>query len=199
VGNTIQLLKAGYTPYEFYVYQQVYGQNGIPLNGVYVDRNGNGSTVDDKYLYKHPNPTVFMGFNSNLQYGKWNLGFTLRANIDNYVYNAVQASNGAYAGLKFQGYLNNLPNSILKTQFSNYQLYSDYYVENASFLRMDNANLTYNFGKLAGLSNLRATFNVQNVFVITKYTGLDPEISSGIDNNIYPRPRVFSLGLNASF
>lgn len=199
VGNTIQLLKAGSTPYEFYVYQQVYGQNGRPLNGVYVDRNGNGSTVDDKYLYKHPNPTVFMGFNSNLQYGKWNLGFTLRANIDNYVYNAVQASNGAYAGLKFQGYLNNLPNSILKTGFSNYQLYSDYYVENASFLRMDNANLTYNFGRLAGLNNLRATFNVQNVFVVTKYTGLDPEISSGIDNNIYPRPRVFSLGLNASF
>jgi len=199
VGNTIQILKSGLTPYEFYVFQQVYGQNGMPLNGVYVDRNSNGSTVDDKYAYKHPNPSVFMGFNSNLQYGKWNLGFTLRANLGNYVYNAVQASNGAYAGLKFQGYLNNLPNSILKTQFSNYQLYSDYYVENASFLRMDNANLTYNFGKLAGLSNLKATFNVQNVFVVTKYTGLDPEVSSGIDNNIYPRPRVFSLGLNASF
>jgi len=199
VGNTIQILKSGLTPYEFYVFQQVYGQNGMPLNGVYVDRNGNGSTIDDKYAYKHPNPSVFMGFNSNLQYGKWYLGFTLRANLGNYVYNAVQASNGAYAGLKFQGYLNNLPNSILKTNFTNYQLYSDYYVENASFLRMDNANLTYNFGKLAGLSNLKATFNVQNVFVVTKYTGLDPEVSSGIDNNIYPRPRVFSLGLNASF
>jgi TonB-linked SusC/RagA family outer membrane protein len=199
VGNTIQLLKAGYSPYEFYVYQQVYGQNGMPLNGVYVDRNGDGNTINDKYLYKHPNPTVFMGFNSNLSYKKWNVGFTMRANLDNYVYNAVQASNGAYAGLKFQGYLNNLPNSILKTNFTQYQLYSDYYVENASFLRMDNANLSYNFGKIAGLNSFRVTANVQNVFVITNYTGLDPEVSSGIDNNIYPRPRVYSLGVNASF
>jgi hypothetical protein len=123
----------------------------------------------------------------------------MRANLDNYVYNAVQASNGAYAGLKFQGYLNNLPNSILKTNFTQYQLYSDYYVENASFLRMDNANLSYNFGKVAGLNSLRVTANVQNVFVITNYTGLDPEVSGGIDNNIYPRPRVYSLGVNASF
>lgn len=199
VGNTIQLLKAGYTPYQFYVYQQVYGQNGKPLEGVYVDRNGSGSSIDDKYLYKHPNPTVFMGFNSNFSYKQWNLGFTLRANLDNYVYNAVQASNGAYAGLKFQGYLNNIPNSILKTNFQQYQLYSDYYVENASFLRMDNANLTYNFGKIVGLTNLKVSANVQNVFVVTKYTGLDPEVSTGIDNNIYPRPRVFSLGVNASF
>jgi len=199
VGNTIQLLKAGYSPYEFYVYQQVYGQNGNPLDGAYVDRNGNGSTIDDKYLYKHPNPTVFMGFNSSLTYKKWGLGVTMRANLDNYVYNAVQASNGAYAGLKFQGYLNNIPNSILKTNFQQYQLYSDYYVENASFLRMDNANISYNFGKIAGLSNFRVTGNVQNVFVVTKYTGLDPEVSSGIDNNIYPRPRVYSIGVNATF
>ncbi|WP_428330729.1 SusC/RagA family TonB-linked outer membrane protein [Mucilaginibacter sp.] len=199
VGNTIQLLKAGYTPYQFYVYQQVYGPNGKPLEGVYVDRNGNGTTTDDKYLYKQPNPSVFMGFNSNFNYKKWNLGFTLRANLNNYVYNAVQASNAAYAGLKFQGYLSNIPNSILKTNFQQYQLYSDYYVENASFLRMDNANITYNFGKIAGASNLRITANVQNVFVVTKYTGLDPEVSSGIDNNIYPRPRVYSLGLNVTF
>jgi iron complex outermembrane receptor protein len=199
VGNTIQLLKAGYSPYAFYVYQQVYGTNGMPLNGVYVDRNGNGSTLDDKYLYKHPNPTVFMGFNNNINYKQWGLGFTMRANLGNYVYNAVQASNGAYAGLKFQGYLNNIPNSILKTNFQQYQLYSDYYVENASFLRMDNANLSYNFGKVAKVASLKASFNVENVFVITKYTGLDPEISSGIDNNIYPRPRVFSLGVNLTY
>ncbi|HJP62651.1 MAG TPA: TonB-dependent receptor, partial [Mucilaginibacter sp.] len=199
VGNTIQLLKAGYTPYTFYVFQQVYGSNGMPLDGVYVDRNGNGSSLDDKYLYKHPNPTVFMGFNSNFNYKQWGLSFAMRANLGNYVYNAVQASNGAYAGLKFQGYLNNIPNSILKTNFQQYQLYSDYYVENASFLKMDNAALSYNFGKVARTATLRASFNVQNVFVVTKYTGLDPEISSGIDANIYPRPRVFSLGLNLNY
>ncbi|MBS1533263.1 MAG: SusC/RagA family TonB-linked outer membrane protein [Bacteroidetes bacterium] len=199
VGNTIQELKAGYTPYSFYVYQQVYGPTGAPLEGVYVDRNGNGSSLDDKYAYQHPNPTVFMGFNTDFNYKQWGIGFTLRANLGNYVYNAVQASNGAYAGLKFQGYLNNIPNSILQTHFQQYQLFSDYYVENASFLRMDNAFLTYNFGKVVGNASLKASFNVQNVFVVTKYTGLDPEISSGIDNNIYPRPRIYSIGLNLNF
>jgi TonB-linked SusC/RagA family outer membrane protein len=199
VGNTIQLDKAGSTPNSFYVYQQVYGPNGAPLEGVYVDRNGNGSTIDDKYLYKQPNPSVFMGFNSNFNYKKWNMGFTLRSNLGNYVYNAEAASNGAYAGLKFTGYLGNLPTSVLKTNFQQYQLYSDYYVENASFLRMDNANLSYNFGKIAGVANLRVTANVQNVFIITNYTGLDPEVQGGIDNNLYPRPRVYSIGVNATF
>jgi len=199
VGNTIQLYKAGYPPNAFYVYQQVYNASGAPLEAVYVDRNGNGSTIDDKYIYKQPNPSVFIGFNSTFNYKKWNLGFTMRANLGNYVYNAEAASNGAYAGLKFTGYLGNLPASILKTNFQQYQLYSDYYVENGSFLRMDNANLSYNFGKVAKAATLRVTANVQNVFVVTKYTGLDPEVQGGIDNNLYPRPRVFSLGLNLGF
>jgi len=205
VGNTIQVFKAGGAPNAFYVYQQVYGANGAPLEGVYVDRDGNGSTINDKYQYKQPNPAVFMGFNSNFSYKKWNLGFTMRANLGNYTYNAEAASNGAYQGLKFAGYLVNLPSSILKTNFQNYQLYSDYYVENSSFLRMDNANLSYNFGKIAhNLATLRVTFNVSNVFVVTKYTGLDPELppnasTPGIDNNLYPRPRIYSVGLNLGF
>jgi TonB-dependent starch-binding outer membrane protein SusC len=199
VGNTIQIYKAGLAPNAFYVYQQVYGSNGIPLEGVYVDRNGNGSSIDDKYAYKQPNPTVFMGFNSNFNYKKWSLAFTMRANLGNYVYNAESASNGAYAGLKFPLYLDNLPASVLKTNFQQYQLYSDYFVENASFLRMDNANLGYNFGKIAKIGTLRASFNVQNVFVVTKYTGLDPEVQGGIDNNLYPRPRIYSIGLNLGF
>jgi len=199
VGNTIQLYKAGSTPSAFYVYQQVYGPNGMPLEGVYVDRNNSGSTLDDKYIYKQPNPSVFMGFNSNFNYKQWALNFTLRANLGNYLYNAEAASNGAAAGLRFQEHLVNLPSSFLKTNFQQYQLYSDYYVENASFLRMDNANLSYDFGKLAKVGTLRATFNVQNVFVITKYTGLDPEVQGGIDNSLYPRPRVFTLGLNLGF
>jgi iron complex outermembrane receptor protein len=199
VGNTIQLYKAGEARGAFYVYQQVYGANGSPLEGVYVDRNGNGTTIDDKYAYKQPDPRVYMGLNSNFNYKKWNLGFTMRANFDNYVYNGEAASNGAYAGLKFQGYLGNLPTSIMKTNFQQYQLFSDYYVENASFLRMDNANLSYNFGKIAGAANLRVSANVQNVFIITKYTGLDPEVQGGIDNNLYPRPRVYSIGVNLSY
>jgi TonB-linked SusC/RagA family outer membrane protein len=199
VGNTIQIYKSGLPPNAFYVYQQVYGQNGMPLEGVYVDRNGNGSTIDDKYAYKQPNPTVFMGFNSNFNYKKWSLAFTMRANLGNYVYNAEAAANGAYAGIKFPNYLVNLPASILKTNFQQYQLYSDYYVENASFLRMDNANIGYDFGKIDKVGTLRASFNVQNVFVVTKYTGLDPEVNGGIDNNLYPRPRIYSIGLNLGF
>jgi len=199
VGNTIQVDKAGGAPNAFYVFQQVYGTNGAPLEGVYVDRDGNGSSLNDKYQYKQPNPTVFMGFNSNFTYKKWNLGFTMRANLGNYVYNAEAASNGAYQGLKFAGYLVNLPASVLKTNFQNYQLFSDYYVENGSFLRMDNANLSYNFGKIAKVATLRVTANVSNVFLVTKYTGLDPEVNNGIDNNLYPRPRIYSLGLNVGF
>ncbi|NCD69864.1 SusC/RagA family TonB-linked outer membrane protein [Mucilaginibacter agri] len=199
VGNTIQLLKAGATPYAFYVYQQVYGATGTPLEGVYVDRNQSGSTADDKYLYQQPNPKVFMGFNTSVTYKKWTASTSLRANIGNYVYNNVAASTGAYAGFKFSGYLGNLSSSVLDTKFNNYQLFSDYYVQNASFVRMDNANLSYNFGKVAKTATLRVTGNVSNVFVITKYKGLDPEVQGGIDNNFYPRPRVFSLGVNLGF
>jgi iron complex outermembrane receptor protein len=196
VGNTIQLYKAGVAPNAFYVYQQVYGPNGAPLEGVYLDRNNNSSTLDDKYAYEQPNPTWFMGFNSNLKYKNWGLQFTLRSDLGNYVYNAEAASNGAYESIKFPNYLINVPASVLKTNFQLYQLYSDYYVENGSFLRMDNASLSYNFGKIAKVGTLRASFQVSNVFVITKYTGLDPEVNNGIDNNLYPRPRVFSVGLN---
>lgn len=197
VGNTIGLEKAGENPSTFYVYQQVYDQNGLPLEGVYVDRNKNGSSVDDKYLYKQADPKVFMGLNSNFTYKKWNAGFSVRANLGNYLYNAQSAANGAYAGIKFSGYLGNLPSSVLQTQFQQYQLYSDYYVENASFLRMDYATLGYTFGTV-GKHNLRASFNVSNVFVVTKYKGLDPEVNGGVDNNFYPRPRVYTLGLNLS-
>ncbi|SEP34098.1 iron complex outermembrane recepter protein [Mucilaginibacter sp. OK283] len=197
VGNTIGLYKAGQSPSAFYVYQQVYDQNGLPLEGVYVDRNKNGSSSDDKYLYKQSEPKAFMGFNSDFSYKQWNLGFSARANLGNYLYNAQSAANGAYAGLKFSGYLGNLPSSVLQTQFQQYQLYSDYYVENASFVRMDYATLGYTF-HIKGTHNLRASFNVNNVFVITKYKGLDPEVNGGVDNNFYPRPRVYTLGLNLS-
>ncbi|HZX59390.1 MAG TPA: TonB-dependent receptor, partial [Mucilaginibacter sp.] len=199
LGNTIQIYKAGVAPNAFYPFQQVYGANGAPLEGVYVDRNGNGITSDDNYVYKQPNPVVFMGFNSNFSYKNWDLAFTLRADLGNYVYNDVAASNAAYINITYANFLSNLPTSVLKTNFQKQQNYSDYYIENGSFLRMDNINLGYNFGNITKVIKLRASFNVQNVFVVTKYTGLDPEVQGGIDNNIYPRPRIYSLGLNASF
>ena len=193
----IQADKAGYPPNAFYVYQQIYGKNGQPLEGMYVDRNGNGNSEDDLYLDKQPNPSAFMGLNSSFSYKKWSLSFTVRSDLGNYVYNAVAATS-AYTNIAGAGFLNNLPASVLKTNFQQPQYYSDYFIENGSFLRMDNTAIGYNFGKIAKIGMLKALFNVQNVFVITKYTGLDPEVQGGIDNAVYPRPRVYSFGLNLS-
>ncbi len=194
-GRTIQVDKAGYAPNAFYVLQQVYDKNGKPLEGMYVDKNGDGNPYDDFYIDKQPNPAWFMGLSSNLSYKKWNCSFTMRSDLGGYIYNAVAAA-GSYANIPGGGFFNNIPSSVLKTNFQQPQDFSDYFIENGSFLRMDNIALGYNFGKLTNLGTLRATINVQNVFVITKYTGLDPEIPGGADNSFYPRPRVYSLGLN---
>jgi iron complex outermembrane receptor protein len=156
------------------------------------------------YQYKGNNPEFFFGASSNLTYKKWNAGFVLRANVGNYMYNNVASSSGTLRNfLNPVGYINNGSRDYLTTGFSgngsNYYL-SDYYVQNASFLRMDNINIGYNVGKLFNnKANLRINANVQNAFIITKYKGLDPEVNGGIDNNFYPRPRTFVLGLNLNF
>lgn len=198
VGNFVQIHTVGYRPYTFYVYKQVYDVNGDPIEGVYADLNDDGViTPDDRYRYKTPEAQVYLGFTSQLAYKKWNLNFVLRGNIGNYMYNNVDSGNGVYRNLTYPSYLTNLTSDVLNTNFRNNQFFSDYYVQNASFLRMQNINLGYNFGQILNdKASLRISASVQNVFVITKYTGLDPEIASGIDNNFYPNPRVFSLGLN---
>ena len=202
VGNTAQIHSVGYPTYSFYLQKQVYDETGKPLEGVYADLNGDGkSTLDDRYRYKSPASQAFLGFSSQVRYKKWNGGFTMRSNIGNYVYNNVSSNNGAYNNFTgSNGFLSNVNASVNKTQFSNNQYFSDYYVENASFVRMDNINLGYNFGAVKNSKiTARVSANVQNVFVITKYTGLDPEVSGGIDNNLYPRPRVFALSLNLGY
>ncbi len=202
VGNTVQIQTVGFPTNSFYVLQQVYDAGGKPLEGVYVDLNGDGKiTIDDRYRYQTANPRIFLGFTSRLSYRKLSAGFVLRGNVDNYVYNNTQSNNGAYRNftnaLGFNG--NGSPN-VLETNFVNNQYFSDYYVQNGSFLRMDNANVGYDFGTLLGKrTSLQASVTAQNVFVITKYKGLDPELGGGIDNNFYPRPRVLSFGLNLNF
>lgn len=203
-GQTAQIHSVGHPRSSFYVYQQVYDEAGKPIDGVFVDRNGDGSFNDkDLYHYQSPDPKVFLGLNSEFSYKKWSTGFSARANIGNYVYNNVFSGTGTFRNiLNPIGVLNNGSSNVLETGFTgNFNtdraILSDYYVQNASFFRMDNLNFGYNAGKIfRGAANLRITANVQNVFVITKYDGLDPEIGSGIDNNFYPRPRTFSLGLN---
>jgi iron complex outermembrane receptor protein len=202
VGNNIQIHTVGYPAYSFYVYQQVYDESGYPIEGLYVDRNGDGVlSVDDRYRYKKAAPDVYLGFSSLFQYKNFDFSFAGRVNIGNYVYNNQYSSNGTYSGLyNSVGYLTNSTTSLLDSRFQNPRYFSDFYMENGSFLRLDNVTLGYNFNPLlSGKLGLRLYATVNNVFVITKYQGLDPEVSNGIDNNLYPRPRIFMLGLSLDY
>jgi TonB-linked SusC/RagA family outer membrane protein len=205
-GNTIQVNSVGYSSQSFYVYQQAYDANGKPLEGIYVDRNGDGVVNSaDLYRYKSARPTWILGGGANAAYKGFNLAFTLRANLGNYAYNNVRASS--FYDASTNGFLVNRNREVLSSNFTSAQYFSDYFVENASFLRMQNATLGYNFGELLKKgTNLGLSVAVQNVFVITNYKGIDPEIytggafpSTGIDQTIYPRPRTFTVGLNLGF
>ncbi|TGE18285.1 SusC/RagA family TonB-linked outer membrane protein [Hymenobacter elongatus] len=201
VGSNIQVNSVGFPANSFFVQKQVYDSNGRPIEGLYTDVNNSGtSNIDDRYRYKSAAPTTTLGLSSNASYRKLDLAFSMRANLGNYVYNNVNSQAAALASLSTNGFLQNVTPNIYDTNFQGFQYFSDYYVENASFLRMDNVTLGYNLRTFAeNKSNIRVTLAVQNVFVVTKYTGLDPEISNGIDNNFYPRPRTVTLGLNLGF
>lgn len=206
VGPTLdsyyfQVLTEGYSPYMFYVYHQLYDESGKPIEGAYADVNKDGEiNSNDLYRYHSPAPDYILGFSTSLRYKKWTAGTSLRANIGNYVYNGMAMNTGALGTLTYNtAQLNNLHKSYLDTEFKSRQYLSDYYVENASFLKMDNVSLNYNFGKLTSFMSLNATAMVQNVFTVTKYTGVDPEVPQGMDSSFYPRPRVFSLSLGLEF
>lgn len=210
-GLRTQKHQTGYAPNTFWLYQQVYGEDGKPLQNVFVDRNEDGQITEaDRYLTdKSPMPTVFMGLSSTLKYKNFDLGFNLRANLGNYVFNAFAAQNSTPMTFNNQGILSNIYTGIYETGFtlenSGAQQLSDYFLENASFLKMDNITVGYSFKKLlAQKLSGRISFSVQNVFTITNYSGLDPESSNdssylGIDRNIWPRPRTYTLGLNLNF
>lgn len=198
----IQVLSEGYEPYMFYLYHQLYDDSGKPIEGMYADINGDG-VIDnnDRYRCKSPTPDWILGFSTNLQWKKWTLGFSLRANIGNYVYNGNAMNMGAWETVSYNTYqLNNLNASYLETGFQSRQRLSDYYLENASFLKMDNISLRYTFGRLSDwCSNLYVSAMVQNVFTLTKYSGVDPEVPNGCDSSFYPRPRTFSLSVGIDF
>jgi TonB-dependent starch-binding outer membrane protein SusC len=199
VGNNIQIHSTGQTPRSFYVLQQVYDTEGAPIEGLYVDRNGDGSiTSDDKYICHSPAPKVYMGFSSIFRYKDFDFNFNGRINLGNYVYNNVASNYGAYSGMANTAYLSNRVKSLEKTQFENPQYFSDYYMENGSFLKLDNISVGYSFKNLFNMMDVRASITAQNLITITKYSGLDPEVFDGIDNNLYPRPRIFMLGLSVT-
>lgn len=200
-GNTIQIHSVGHRPSTFYVRKQIYDANGKPIEGLYEDMNRDGVINDnDLYRFKSPDPRVFMGVFSNVTVGKWTAGFIGRISVGNYIYNNLESNNGVLRQIMNPlGWLGNASADYLRTGFVNNQYFSDYYVQNASFFRMDNINFGYDAGELFKDIRVRVYGNVQNAFVITKYTGLDPEVNGGIDNQMYPRPRTFVLGVNLDF
>jgi TonB-dependent starch-binding outer membrane protein SusC len=205
VNGFLQINSVGGPKNTFYLYHQVYDQNGKPIEGLVDDKNRNGIiNGDDSYKGKAADPNLFFGFSSNISYKKWSAGFVLRSSFNNYVYNAVNNSLGKLNSINGQYTIGNGTKNYLETGFVgngiDIQSHSDYYLENASFLKMDNLNLGYNFGKVYhDKATLRLSLSVQNVFTITKYTGLDPEVGNGIDNNLYPRPRTISLSAGINF
>jgi len=203
VGNTIQIHSVGYSPYSFFVFQQVFDPQGRPIEGVFVDRNGDGIiNEDDLYRFHNRAPRYFMGITSEFNYRQWSLSFAGRANIGNFVYNNVTSTAGELGWLfNSRGpYLSNVHREALTVGFNRSHFFSDFYVQDASFFKMDHITLSYNFGNImGGGSNLMLSGIVQNAFVITQYEGIDPEVFSGIDYNFYPRPRNFVLSLSLQF
>lgn len=211
-GYTAMIHQVGRPFNSFFVYEQIYREDGTPIEGAYVDQNQDGK-LDEKDLicYKKAAPDVFLGITSQVSYKNWDLGFGLRASFGNYVYNNIQSNREAYGGSQMfdqTGFLKNRIRSASETNFLVSQPLSSYYVQNASFLRMDNITLGYTFNKVFKENQTaRVYFTVQNPFVITQYSGLDPEVgktsttedNTGMDNNIYPRPRTYMIGLSVNF
>ncbi len=205
-GNRIQVHTEGFAPNAFYVYEQVYDDAGRPVEGVYVDRNQDGViNSNDLYRYKKPNADYTFGFMNNMYYKNWDLSFAMRASLGNYAYNNVTSTNGyLLSGVRYPDVISNLGTDFYNTGFlaegNNY--YSDYYVQNASWLKMDNITIGYTIKDPVRneKSRLRIYGAVQNVFTITDYDGLDPEVQNGgIDKAVYPRARMFMLGVNLDF
>lgn len=198
----MQVFSTDYAPYSFYLYKQLYDQEtGRPIEGMYADLDGDGQiTTKDRYHHHSPAPDWILGFSTNLSYKKWTLSTSMRANIGGYIFNGMAMNTGAWETMSYNDYqLNNLNRSFLDTSFQRRQYLSDYYLENASFLKMDNLQLAYDFGKVYKGLNLHVSAMLQNVFTITKYKGVDPESMNGVDTAIYPRPRTFSVTVGLNF
>ncbi len=201
-GNNIQIHSEGYAPSSFFVHKQVYDEAGKPIEGLYADLNGDGVITDaDKYRLGDPEPKVYMGLSTSVSYKQLTLSAALRSSIGNYVYDNVSAHRGNEAAiLNTLGWVESGAVDYYNTGFKRPRYLSDYYIKDASFLKMDNITLSYDFGKVFNEQvGIHLSGTVQNVFTITKYKGLDPEIGNGIDYQFYPVPRTYSLSLGLTF
>ncbi len=209
IGGYTSLYRVGYTPYTYYLYQQAYDENGSPLQNVFVDRNGDGTITEaDRYVTgKSISPKFFFGISSSFSYKNWDFGFNAHGSLGGYALNKVAKNNAtSYSDDHTKGYINNLSTYVLKTNWtqsmSEFQQVSDMFLENASFFRLDDINVGYTFDKIKNWKGkIRVGASVQNVFTITNYSGLDPEltVADGVDNNLIPRPRLYTLRLNINF
>lgn len=221
IGNNVQIHTVGFPTFSYYVYEQRYDENGRPIeantanpNGgnytdldAFVDRNGDGViNVDDRYRFEQVAPDWFLGLNLNLTYKRWTAGFSMRGEIGGHLYNNIHSNAGTFQAVGgAQPFLNNISSLYYLDELrrnTDKQLLSDHYIERADFLRMDYFTLGYNFGKPGFLGEkvgINASFTVNNVFVVTGYQGLDPEVVGGIDNSIYPRSRMYTLNLSLNF
>lgn len=201
-STPVMVYKTGYAPNTFKVYKQIYDEaTGKPIEGMYADLNGDGQITDaDQYYYHHAAPDWIFGFSTSLRYKRWTISTALRAQVGNYLYNGTAANTGAWECVSWNvGQVNNLSQSFLETNFQRKQYSSDHYVENASFLKMDNIQISYDFGKVYRNVSLHVSAMMQNVFTITNYNGVDPESNWGIESSVYPRPHTYSLTLGLNF
>ncbi|MBK9338605.1 MAG: SusC/RagA family TonB-linked outer membrane protein [Lewinellaceae bacterium] len=201
VGNNIQIHSVGFPANSFYVYEQVYNEDGLPIEGLFVDRNEDGQiTPADQYRFKKPVADLLVGFYTSLTVGRFDISTGGRASFGNFVYNNGQSNQTAFNNLyQSTGYLNNIQTSYTGIGFDVPSYFSDHFIQEASFLRFDHVTLGYNFAKVRFFRNLRIYGSVQNPILITNYQGIDPEVFNGIDNNLYPRAVTYLFGLNASF
>ena len=197
-----QVSRVGYAAHSFFVNKQVYDVNGNPIEGLYVDLTGKGGAVAgnnaDKYVDHNPAPVVLMGLSFRFTYKNWDASTSTRLSLGNYVYNMV-AAGASYDQMYQIGYWKNMPTQLDNTNFVKRQFSSDYFVQDASFFKMDNLSIGYEFNKLHHNIRMHVGFTIQNVFTITKYKGIDPEVPGGIDNGFYPRARSFVLGVRISY
>ena len=204
IGNTAQVHTVGYPTFTFFMYDANYDADGNPIEDQFTDFNNDSViNIDDRVRSGNPNPNWFLGLNLNASYKNWYMGTSMRAELGAYVYNNLASNHGNLQAGNSTFNSSNIHSSFLTTNFmesSNEQLLSDYFLEKANFLRMDYFTLGYNFGNsLSDKFRLNAALTVNNVFVFTQYSGMDPEVVGGIDNNMYPRPRIYSLNLTFDF
>ena len=204
-GNNVQMFQVGYPMRTFNLYQQVYDTAGNPVNGVYVDRNNDGQiNADDKYLGHHADPDWTFGFNTSFSWKNWTAALSGHASIGNWVYNNVASDTEMLADLWTNQFISNRVSSATKSMFSQAQYLSDYYLQDGSYLKLDNFTLGYTIPKLFNIAperpfSVNIFGTVQNIWCLTRYTGIDPEIFGGIDGAVYPRPRTFVAGVKLNF